>query len=164
MSYRLACELSSRIAAIAPVAGNMATKDGSAQEVGCRPARPVSVLAIHGTLDPYAPYAGGYSAMGHLTYASLNDVIGVWRENDGCAASSSMSESGLTTTTIWPCRAGSTVETKVIAGGEHYWPGAPIGTARVPWATDTRNVFDASAVIADFFVAHPRAGGTAASR
>lgn len=68
------------------------------------------------------------------------------------------------TTTIWPCRAGSTVETKVIAGGEHYWPGAPIGTARVPWATDTRNVFDASAVIADFFVAHPRAGGTAVSR
>jgi polyhydroxybutyrate depolymerase len=59
MSYRLGCELSSRIAAIAPVAGNMAAKDGSAQDVGCMPARPVSVLAIHGTLDPYAPYAGG---------------------------------------------------------------------------------------------------------
>ena len=165
MSYRVGCELSSRIAAIAPVAGNMATKDGSAREVGCRPARPVSVLAIHGTLDPYAPYAGGYSALGHWTYASFNDVIGVWRENDGCADSSSMSVSGPTTTTIWPCRAGSTVETKLIEGGQHYWPGSPTGgVLRLPWSTDTREAFDASAVIADFFVAHPRSGGTAVSR
>ena len=165
MSYRLGCELSSRIAAIAPVAGNMATKEGSAQEVGCRPASPMSVLAIHGTLDPYAPYAGGYSALGHGTYASFNDVIGVWREIDGCAASSSMSVSGPTTTTIWPCQAGSTVETKLIKGGQHYWPGSPVGgVLRLPWATDTREAFDASAVIADFFVAHPRTGGTAVSR
>ena len=164
MSYCLGCELLSRIAAIAPVAGNMATKYGSAQEVGCRPARPVSVLAIHGTLDPYAPYAGGYSALGHGTYASLNDVIGVWRENDGCAASSSMSVSGLTTTTIWPCWAGSTVETKVIAGGQHYLAGSARWDAESALGYDTRDVFDASAVIADFFVAHPRTGGTAVSR
>ena len=164
MSYRLGCELSSRIVAIAPVAGNMATRDGSAQEVGCRPARPVSVLAIHGTLDPNAPYAGGYSSVGQGTYASFNDVIGVWREIDGCAASSSMSVSGRTTTTIWPCRAGSTIETKVISGGQHYWPGAPVGAPRLPWATDTRDVFDASTVIANFFVAHRRTGGTAVSR
>jgi len=164
MSYRLGCELSSRIAAIAPVAGNMATRDGSAQEVGCMPARPVSVLAIHGTLDPYVPYTGGYSALGHLTVASFNDVIGVWREIDGCAASSSMIVSGPTTTTIWPCRAASTVETKVIAGGQHHWPGILPGSLSLPWTTDDGQAFDASAVIADFFVAHPHTSGTAVSR
>ena len=156
MSYRLGCELSSRIAAIAPVAGNMAASDGSAREVECIPAHPVSVLAIHGTLDPYVPYGGGYSALGHLTVASFNDVIGVWREIDGCAGSSSMVVSGPTTTRIWPCRAGSTVETKVIAGGLHYWPRIPADSLRLPWATDTRQAFDASAVIADFFAAHAR--------
>lgn len=109
-------------------------------------------------------YAGAYSALGHGTYASFNDVIGVWREIDGCAASSSMSVSGLTTTTILPCRAGSAIETKVIAGGQHYLPGAPVRALRLPWVTDSREAFDASAVIADFFVAHPRIGGTAVSR
>ena len=153
MSYRLGCELSSRIVAIAPVAGNMAASDGSAQEVGCLPARPVSLLAIHGTLDPNVPYAGGYSPVGHLTVASFNDVIGVWREIDGCAASSSVSVSGPTTTTIWPCQDGSTVETKVIAGGEHDWPGSTVKPL-----SGLHAVFDASVVIADFFMAHARTG------
>ncbi len=41
MCYRLASELSDRIAAIAPVAGTMAIEP-------CRPRRPVSVLHFHG--------------------------------------------------------------------------------------------------------------------
>jgi polyhydroxybutyrate depolymerase len=49
MAYRLACELSSRLAAIAPVAGNMADANGDVRAVSCRPDRPVSVLAIHGS-------------------------------------------------------------------------------------------------------------------
>ena len=54
MSYRLGCELSARVAAIAPVSGNMATADGSAY-VACSLARPVSVFAIHGTADGMIP-------------------------------------------------------------------------------------------------------------
>jgi len=52
MSYTLACELSDRITAIAPVAGDLPA-------VPCRPARPISVLAINGTADPLVPYTGG---------------------------------------------------------------------------------------------------------
>src|SRR4051794_7837563 len=44
MCYRLASELSGRIAAIAPVGGTMATET-------CRPGRPVPVLHFHGTKD-----------------------------------------------------------------------------------------------------------------
>src|ERR1700722_11882219 len=49
MAYRLAAELSDRLAAIAPVSGSVGT------EVS-RPKRPVSVLHFHGTLDEYVPF------------------------------------------------------------------------------------------------------------
>jgi polyhydroxybutyrate depolymerase len=52
MAYRLAAELSDRIAAIAPVAGRMATE-------GCRPRRPVPVLHFHGTTDEFIPFPPG---------------------------------------------------------------------------------------------------------
>jgi polyhydroxybutyrate depolymerase len=49
MAYRLAAELSDRIAAIAPVAGAVGTKP-------IQPNRPVSVLHFHGTEDEYIPF------------------------------------------------------------------------------------------------------------
>lgn len=52
MAYRLGCELSARIAAIAPV--------GSPGGLGpCEPTRAVPLLHFHGTADPCAPYGGG---------------------------------------------------------------------------------------------------------
>lgn len=155
MSYRLGCELASRIAAIAPVAGNMATFDGSARNTGCMPVRPVSVLAIQGTADARVPFQGGYEAMQpslRERYASFSDVIGFWRDIDGCPTSFSTTVSGPTTTTIWRCGGGSVVETKVIAGGGHDWPVGPNRFA----PNGTHQAVDASAVIADFFAAHAR--------
>jgi polyhydroxybutyrate depolymerase len=52
MSYRLASELSDRIAAIAPVGGPMGTET-------CSPKRPVSVIHFHGKDDEFAPFKGG---------------------------------------------------------------------------------------------------------
>jgi polyhydroxybutyrate depolymerase len=51
MTYRAACELSDKIAAIAPVEG--------AQNVECRPSSPVSVIVLHGTADHLVPFEGG---------------------------------------------------------------------------------------------------------
>ena len=53
MAYRLACELSSRVTAIASVSG------GSSLDTPCRPARPGSVLEMHGSDDSRLPYHGG---------------------------------------------------------------------------------------------------------
>jgi polyhydroxybutyrate depolymerase len=52
MSYRLACELSERLAAIAPVAATM-TIDV------CEPVRAMPVIALHSYLDTSVPYLGG---------------------------------------------------------------------------------------------------------
>ena len=80
MTYRLGCELSGRVAAIAPVSGNMATADGSA-DVPCTLDRPVSVLAIHGTADGTIPIAGGKT---DIIFSPLADVIARWRALDSC--------------------------------------------------------------------------------
>jgi polyhydroxybutyrate depolymerase len=49
---RVGCELSDRIAAIAPVAG------GYRSLPKCAPVRPLSVLEVHGTTDRVVPYLG----------------------------------------------------------------------------------------------------------
>ena len=51
MCYRLASELSPRIAAIASVSGTMAPES-------CHPRRPVSVMHFHGTADKIVPFDG----------------------------------------------------------------------------------------------------------
>jgi len=59
MASQLACDLSDRIAAIAPVMGLRAgrTSDTPPNTIECRPSRPVPVLAIHGRLDPVNVFA-----------------------------------------------------------------------------------------------------------
>jgi polyhydroxybutyrate depolymerase len=137
MAYRLGCELSDRIAAIAPVSGNMATADGTV-DVPCNPQRPLSVLAIHGTADTTIPIGGGKV---DIVFSPMADVISRWRSMDGCAAIPGSSIDGPVATTTWSCADGSSVSTRIIAGGCHCWPG------------------DASAAIAEFFATHPRRAG-----
>jgi polyhydroxybutyrate depolymerase len=134
MSYRLGCVLSDTLAAIAPVSGNMATASGSA-DVPCTLAKPVSVLAFHGTADTMIPIAGGKV---DITFSPMSDVIARWRSLDGCAGSPTVNVDGIETATTWACAGGSTVTTRILEGWCHCWPG------------------DASRLIADFFVAHPR--------
>src|SRR5262245_18435976 len=52
MVYRLACELSDKVAAIAPVAAALMFDS-------CRPKRPVSVMMFHGSEDKAVPSEGG---------------------------------------------------------------------------------------------------------
>jgi polyhydroxybutyrate depolymerase len=85
MSYRLACELSSKITAIAPVDGNipyLLLHD-------CSPSRAVSVLAINNVDDPLVPFEGG-EIWGHFhkvklgRVLSVNESISFWINKDKC--------------------------------------------------------------------------------
>lgn len=147
MTYRLGCELSAEIAAIAPVSGNMATPTGSA-DVPCNLSRPVSVLAIHGTADAYIPFSGGTT---DIPFSPFLDVIAKWQTWDGCAGAGTVAKDGASTTTSWQCRDAVTVAMRVVQGGWHSWP-LPSGSASPANPDD----FDAPRLIADFFVAHPR--------
>ena len=149
MAYRLGCELSSRVAAIAPVAGNMADANGSAVAVACEPGQPVSVLDIHGSADPEVPIEGGRSRMNveSVSYAPLRDVIGRWRAIDRCSASPATTISRASTLVAWSCKNGSVVESLIVNGAGHTWPGAAIVN---PPGTPAAAV-DGSRLIADFF-------------
>ena len=76
MSYHLACNLSSKIAAIASVTGSMSTQTYD----DCNPLNSTSILQIHGTLDGTVPLNGN-SALG---MESIYDVIEYWRNFNSC--------------------------------------------------------------------------------
>ncbi|HWU65664.1 MAG TPA: PHB depolymerase family esterase [Methylophilus sp.] len=73
MSYRLACELSETVSAIASVAGTDNTQD-------CQPARPVAVLHIHAKDDDHVPFNGGkgQQSMADVSFNSVAATVQKW--------------------------------------------------------------------------------------
>lgn len=114
MAARVGCELSDRVAAIAPVAG------GYESLPRCTPDRPVSVLEIHGTADTTVPYRGRPPdhAGGVLPY-----LLG-WVARDGCApAPSKRRVAPRTLLYRWDgCAQSSEVAHLRVAGLGHVYP------------------------------------------
>jgi polyhydroxybutyrate depolymerase len=79
MAYRLACDASPIVTAVAGLAGSLRSDPKS-----CKPERPVSVLAIHGTDDRVVSYRGGQFSKGGATYPSAEKTIARWAELNGC--------------------------------------------------------------------------------
>ena len=128
MAYRLACAMSARIAALASVEG---------ANPGCRPARPVSMVAVHGLADT------------QVSFASAQRSVAAWRDDDGCAAGARTQRTGSVTLTVWaPCAAGTTVELFGVDGAGHEWPGS---SPPLPNHDPPSNDLDATGVIWDFF-------------
>lgn len=126
MSYRLACELNGRIAAVASVTGSMVP----GYIGGCNPGRAVPVLEIHGTEDPTVPYEGQ-----PLLAVSIEDLLAFWVDNNGCNEPPVIEElpdtdmtDGSTVTEIRyaDCPNGMEVLHYRINGGAHTWPSALI--------------------------------------
>ena len=162
MSNRLGCELSDKIAAIAPVAGNIPQKTASTWS----PSRAVSVLIINGTEDPIVPYNGGeVSFLSFKTgkVISVADTVKFWVSKDGCPAAPEMEQlPDLTpddsTSTIIErytgCRDGTEVVLYKVIGGGHTWPG---GLQYMPekFIGKTSRDFSATETIWQFFKLHP---------
>ena len=74
MSYSLACNLNSKIAAIASVTGSMTPDNFD----NCTPSNPISVLQIHGLQDLIVPYIGSSGSK------SIPDVIDYWVNYNSC--------------------------------------------------------------------------------
>ena len=75
MSYHLACNLSSKIAAIASVTGSMSPKTFS----NCNPNHPTPIMQIHGLQDYVVPYLGFENLC-----EPLEDVINYWVNFNSC--------------------------------------------------------------------------------
>jgi polyhydroxybutyrate depolymerase len=144
LSYRLACELSDKIAAIAPVAGGLRL-----DVAACNPKRPVPVLHIHGTGDLLVPYNGGIGAPNPVSYS-----IDAFKTKNGCAAGAGkvvFTKDPDVSCTKWDgCTAGADVELCTVTGGGHQWPGGDT----LPYGGTASPNLDSSETIAAFFDAH----------
>ncbi len=155
ISYRLASELSERIAAIAPVAGPMGTET-------CSPKRPVPVMHFHGTDDEFAAFKGGPGpkSLSKTDFYSVEHSIRAWVKANGCPAEPKVeqlpntADDGMTVTrkTYGPGRNGSEVILLVIEGGGHTWPGRE---TRAKWLGDVTKDISANDLMWEFFEKHP---------
>ncbi|WP_226359613.1 PHB depolymerase family esterase [Pseudonocardia sp. ICBG1142] len=137
----LACRMSDRIAAIAPVAGAYYR----AGEPPCRLGRPVPALFVHGTGDATIPYTGDADR----GLPAIPAKVAEWVARDGCRArpQTRRIEPDVTIATWRGCRDGARVAHVAVDGGGHTWPGA---TAYSGGGVTTQTV-RATALIGDFF-------------
>ncbi len=94
MSFRVACELSDKVAAIAPVIANMPRDIYEAARED-KPAHRMPVLIINGTEDPMVPYNGGQvSALGRDRgeVISTDASIDFWKSHNGLNSETSQSQ------------------------------------------------------------------------
>jgi len=132
MSYDLACQLSDRIAAFAPVANQMSEM----QITTCSAERSVPMLQMHGTADPIVPYNGAVFPSGMDSFLVATRTAGYWADLNGCSPTADtsvftdMDTSDQSTVTVYAngdCNDGADVLFYEITGGGHAWPGgAPL--------------------------------------
>lgn len=151
------CALGDRLASIGLVAATVGPLD-------CAPDVRVSVIAFHGTDDQVVPYGGGQinSSGGQndgLDVLPAEDGIAAWARQDGC-------DPGPATEEVAPdvellafedCPDGIDVQLYRVEGAGHVWPGSAIdvGAIQERLGPNTDSI-DASALIVDFVIEHPK--------
>jgi polyhydroxybutyrate depolymerase len=149
--YRLACELSNRIAAIAPVAGPMGL-------TGCNPPRPVSVIHFHGLADKFAPYTGGKgprSLPGEF-FQSVDQSIAFWLKRDNLSGPPRVVKRGQASGSYYgPGANGAEVAVWSIQGGGHTWPGGRFGFLGKAVLGELTQDISANDLMWEFFQRHP---------
>jgi polyhydroxybutyrate depolymerase len=124
MSYRLACELNDRIAAVASVTGSIVPDFLSS----CNPGEPVPALSIHGTADDVVPYEGQVNLS-----TDVDSVAAFWASNNGCDPVPTVEQlpdidtedaSTVTRISYNDCDNEEISLLFRINGGGHTWPGA----------------------------------------
>ena len=162
-SQYLAATLSSRIAAIAPVAGGMSEQVSAT----FHPTKPVSILILQGTHDELVPYNGGYiTAFGKKRgrIISTEEMVQKWVERDGCNPKA-ITDDLPNTDPLDGClvrkftyskgKDGTEVVLYRIEGGGHTWPGVTPTLPKFIVGPVCRDI-NATAIILDFFKTHPR--------
>ncbi len=154
MCYRLAAELSDRIAAIAPVAGTIAIEES-------KPKRPVPVIHFHGTQDKFVPFelAKGKTPS-FMKLKSVEDSVQTWVKLNGCeekpkndVLSKDGDELKVARKTFGGGKDGAEVVLVVVEEGGHTWPGQepPVGFI----GKSAKNI-SANDLIWEFFQKHPK--------
>jgi polyhydroxybutyrate depolymerase len=163
-SQRLACEMSDKIAAIAPVSATI----GVPLTESCKPGRPVPVLMINGVKDPIITWQGKIRKVRYAfrdsVITSVPEAVAFWRKHNGCALNpesklvvhAAKGIRGAEIRTFPGCRDSAEVKQIILERGGHTWPGSdhkvwPGGVLVGPTTHD----INATEAIWEFFKAHP---------
>ena len=151
MSLRLICESTDVFAAAGIQSGALVSSP-------CKPAKPVSLLQIHGTGDNVVPIDGGTGVLSTRTvYPPAREASQTIASTDSCATAPSTVDDatnpGVAVTTWSRCRAGTGVEFVAVSGAAHPWMHA--APASLPAGTPYPGI-DSSRAIWAFLAAHPR--------
>lgn len=164
MTSLLACAMSNRIAAFAPVSGVQLPTP-------CAAKRRVPILAFHGTADPILYFNGGVG-IGVLNHAlggkgpapqvsvppakldgpGYPATVASWASRDGCGAVPV--DTRVTPHVIrraYSCPPGTAVEFYIVIGGGHAWPGSKFSQQIADITGPTPFEINASTVIWAFF-------------
>lgn len=171
LASTLACVYADRIAAIAPVAGLL-------DPAGCKPARPMPIVAFQGTGDEFVAFTGGLGPRAQV--ASANDgtgrmlaetsggkavarsaptekVAAAWAKRNKCAAKPKETRVAPDVTVVrYRCPKDADVELYEIEGGCHTWPGSEFSRAIEAAVGPTTFSINADEVMWRFFETHPR--------
>lgn len=175
MTSSVACQFSARVAAVATVAGIQDAK-------GCKPRRPVPVVAFHGTADPFVPYSGGVGkaalalpapggsgkTIGQEIKTNPKAALGVqsvpaatsgWARRNGCGSRPRHHRVAKDVTLIiYRCPRHASVELYRVAGGGHTWPGSKVSASLAAVTGRTTFSISADQVMWNFFRSHPLVG------
>jgi polyhydroxybutyrate depolymerase len=161
MSYRMGLEAADRLAAIAPVAANLAE-----DVLNLKPSQPISVLIINGDEDPLVPWEGGWVGFGGKKRGkciSAMDTQHFWQTADGITPGSESvtilpeqnTKDGTRIQVLASHNDGNGADVVLydVQGGGHTWPGGwqYLGV----WLVGrTSRELNASEVIWEFFKEH----------
>ncbi len=166
MTYRLACELPTRIAAIAPVAGP--------EQIGTyfrHPERPIPTIAFHGRRDTWFPWDGGYTQANELYNSRylppVEQQIAQWARLNRCELRPQRSEqAGQAISQVYDDggEAGCEVVLWELRDGGHTWPNGrvvPLDVEMGPTELGPGGVgrvnrdIPANKIMLEFFLRHP---------
>ena len=152
MALQMACAHADRIAGIAVVAASL--------PVGydCRPARSLPVIFINGTADRHVPYDGDPAST-----VPVMESIELFARRAGCHTRHSRilpapTPPDGTRAMLYDyggCAPGGALESVVIEGGTHGWPGARRDIAPASIQSPASRAVDANAQIWRFFARQP---------
>ncbi|MBL9028796.1 MAG: prolyl oligopeptidase family serine peptidase [Myxococcales bacterium] len=154
LSHRLACELPSRFAAVAPVAG-------AEMAPTCTPSEPVALMHIHGTADGHVPPEGGFGCgPANVSFPPLADTLERRRLINGCEESPSPTFTAGDGTCSAYDGCAADVVLCLIQGGGHSWPGGEPNADVIECPEDgpQSTTFSASEEVWRFFAEHPKPG------
>ena len=150
MAYWAACNMPSRFAAIAVVAGTLSSRN-------CPKSDDTSLLHIHGTNDQNVPLEGGrgtYTGKGS-DWPSAIDGIRQFMRAESCSPNEvDMRVASDTICSSVTCPKSNTVEYCLVQNGGHAWPGGKSSKRHKKRNIYVSQNFDATTYIADFFLAN----------